>query len=276
MPWEGSSPQEIPGPVCPTFRRAGHRHTYWPRLDHLHLISKGIGLVKRSRLASSRSQMALRPSPACRIGGCAPPISSSHTAHMKSMRLAPSAEGEGLPNHLFTYNRRSEGPVWCTSSPLHNTPAHDREVVTLFLPDLVDRLRQATRQRDAGGLGTLPLLDHAEPRAQWAWAACRLCRGQDQCPAQQPVPFLADVPQADCRRRGSHARGQSQVAGHMLGAGKAPNLSQLQDQQDRHKRTNARNSDQATHPGIVAPAMTYYSSMSSHRICSSSRFSNDR
>ncbi len=215
-------------------------------------ISKGIGLVKGSP-TNFLLRFHHRPSTPCwrrrlRLRGCAPFISSSRMAHMMSLRVRPRWRARGCPiTHAVPRTSRSVG-----LTP-HSTPAQDREVVTLPLPDLVDNLRQPARQRDARDFRALALLDGPEPRAQRPWATSRLRRRQGQRPAQEPVPFLADVPKTDVLPRRPHARHEPDVAGHVLGAGEAMDVSQLEHQEDGHEGANARNRHQAAHHRMLPP-----------------------
>jgi hypothetical protein len=54
---------------------------------------------------------------------------------------------------------------------------------------------------------------------------------------------------------GPDARGQPNVAGHVLRPGKARDVAELENQDDGDERTHARNGGEALDPGILAPAL---------------------
>jgi hypothetical protein len=129
---------------------------------------------------------------------------------MMSVPLLPRRREGGCP--ITTAVRR---PSPNPSSPPHDTVPPDGPVVDLVLPDVIGDFSQASSQREARDLFALPLLDRAEPGAQGAGAAGRLCCGHPQAPAQEAISLLADVAGADSIRAGADPWREPDVAGEM-------------------------------------------------------------
>src|SRR5215470_4013710 len=145
-------------------------------------------------------------------------------------------------------------PCQRPSSPPHDTATDDGEVVALMLPDVIDDLGQAARERHARDLLAAPFLDGMEPGAQGARAAGGLRRGEHEDPAEQAVAFLTDVAGPQAIGAGAHAWGDADVAGHMLGAGEARDVAEFEHEDDGDEGTNARDRGEALHAWIRAPA----------------------
>src|SRR5215470_5464339 len=145
-------------------------------------------------------------------------------------------------------------PCQRPSSPPHDTATDDGEVVALMLPDVIDDLGEAAREGHARDLLAAAFLDGMEPCAQGAGAADGLRRGEHQDPAQEAVAFLTDVAGPQAIGAGAHAWGDADVAGHMLGAGEARDVAELEDEDEGDEGSHARDRGEALDAGIGAPA----------------------
>src|SRR5262245_65879747 len=101
----------------------------------------------------------------------------------------------------------------------------------------------------------LAVLQRAEPGAQRAGLARGLGGSQDERPADEPVAFLTDVPEADAVGTGAEGRGEADVAGQVLGAGEALDVPELEHEQDGDERADPGDGPQARDAGIGSPML---------------------
>src|SRR3989454_7812460 len=183
-------------------------------------------------------------------GGRAPHISSGGPTPMMPIPLRRRISEGGCPIKISV--RR---PYPRPSSPPHGTATQHSEVVTVVFPHVIDDLDQAPGQRHPGDLGPFALLHRPEPRSQRTRLPGRLGRGEHQHPAQEAIAFLTDMPAPDPVGTRAHPRGEPDVAGHVFGAREAVDIAQLHDQHDGDEGADAGERHEASHAGILAPAL---------------------